>query len=139
MLWNIYYSLTHLFLIGTPDGTITAFAIVNLAGAVIGMLLLVVMFTLSLILLLSVKKGETPFSFKNVKLLKGIAFALVAYEPCGLIMQWVSAALAPPDLSGEVAFFSSGGFVFTAGLITYCISLIFEHGISLQKQIDETL
>lgn len=139
LLWNICFMLTHPPAMGTPSGTINAFAVVNLGGYVINILLLLVMLTLSLILLYSVKKDETPFKLKNVKLLKGIAIALVAYEPCGLIMQWVSTALAPPLLPGEVAFFTSGGFVLTAGLIVYCISLVFEHGISLQKQIDETL
>lgn len=139
LLWNIYFTLSHPLAVGTPDGTLTAYAIVQIAGYVIGLLFQLIMLTLSLVLLFSVKKDETPFNLKNVKLLKSIAIALVAFEPFGLITQWASAALAPPLPIGEVAFFTQGGFVLTAGLIVYCISLVFEHGISLQNQIDETL
>lgn len=97
---------------------------------------------LSLVLLFSVKKDETPFKLKNVKLLKGIAAALLVYEPYGLAAQWVLNRPAPLDSVEPVfteLFFTQGGFVFAAGLVVYCISLVFEHGISLQKQFDETL
>jgi len=134
--------------IGPVDATLygsnTALAIFDVFSFVIGILLLLSMLALSLILLFSVKKDESPFCRKNVKLLKGIAIALIAFEPFGLLVQWVRPALIPPPPSGEFMVFSTAfttqtGFVFTAGLIVYCIALVFEHGISLQKQVDETL
>ena len=32
-----------------------------------------------------------------------------------------------------------GGVILTAGLVIYCVALVFHYGISLQKQADETL
>jgi len=168
LLSNIIFFVTHPPVFGampidamlvdeTPDGVIpigsvdvtqaspnTALAIFDIFSFAIGILLLLSMLALSLILLFSVKKHESPFSQKNVKLLKGIAIALIAFEPFGLLIQWIRPALIPPPPSGELMVFSrtfttQTGFVFTAGLIVYCIALVFEHGISMQKQIDETL
>jgi len=170
LLWNIINLATHPPVFGsvpmdailveeTPDGTIpirpvevtqagpnTALVIFDIFHYVIGTLLLLSMLALSLILLFSVKKDESSFSQKNVKLLKGIAVALIAFEPFGLLMQRIRPALIPPPPSSDglimlysTTFTTLAGFVFTAGLIVYCIALVFEHGISLQKQIDETL
>jgi len=106
-------------------------------------LILLAILVFALILLRSIKTAETPFALKNVKLLKAIALLLVVLEPCSSFIQWVMGQLHPIDLGGGTVIATSGlqlGGVFLAtGLVVYCIALVFEYGISLQQQADETL
>jgi len=92
---------------------------------------------ISLILLLAIKKDETPFNLKNVKRLKIIAIILVLYEPIYIILNQVQYR------HYEIPYESSGimftGLLITAGLIVYCVALVFQYGITLQNQVDETL
>ncbi|MCL2568083.1 MAG: hypothetical protein FWE12_01430 [Oscillospiraceae bacterium] len=42
-------------------------------------------------------------------------------------------------VSGDFAPLSLGEAVLAAGLVIYCVALMFKYGISLQAQVDETL
>ena len=90
----------------------------------------------ALLVLLAIKKDETPFNVKNVKLLRVIAILLAIVEPYGMFADWISSLLSS---FGPVVLFLPAGCTLAAGLVVYCISLVFEHGVSLQKQTDETL
>ena len=99
-------------------------------------------FVFSLLILYTVKNHETPFHKKNVIRLKIIAGLLAALEPYLLLLQRLSHLFYPiiVDDGIKVEVYSSmGGMVFATGLVVYCISLVFDYGISLQTQVDETL
>ena len=89
------------------------------------------------ILLLSVKKDETPFNLKNVKLLKSIAILLMTVEPLEFIASRIPIALG--DGTVIMSTYLPSGFILAAGIVVYCVALVFKYGITLQKQFDETL
>ena len=92
-------------------------------------------------MLKSLKSGYTPFTKVNVKRLKVISILLIAIEPIQMIFGGIFNALRPLTASGEkiVSVTSMGGMVIVLGLIVFCIALVFEYGIELQTQSDETL
>ena len=106
-------------------------------------LIMLAIFSIALFLLKSVRADETPFNLKNVKRLKTIALLLVVFEPYMFVHGWIMQKLYPIVLDGvdiSISVRSSlSGVVVAAGLVVYCISLVFEYGISLQQQVDETL
>ena len=109
---------------------------------VIGLFITLGALVIALILLSSIRKAESPFNQKNVKCLKIIALLLIVYEPYYFLASRVIQNLFPIifDNGYTVVVRSSlGGVVLVAGLVAYCISLVFQYGISLQEQIDETL
>jgi len=137
LVWFIVSSIKALFSPGMmwdiPSFTLTSFYVLILLAVLI----------IALVLLRSIKAAETPFALKNVKLLKTIAILLVILEPCFDVVQWVTAQLHPID-SGDGTVIASlglqlGGVILATGLVVYCIALVFEYGISLQQQVDETL
>ena len=91
---------------------------------------------ISLMLLLAIKKDETPFNLKNVKRLKIIAIVLVIYEPIFIILNQIQYRHYEIQHESGIMF---TGLLMTAGLIVYCVALVFQYGISLQNQVDETL
>ena len=106
------------------------------------MLIVLAILVIALVLLFSIRKEETPFHLKNVRRLKVIAILLMSLEPYHFISEWISNHFYPMVLSDHTAVSvhtSWGGSILVAGLVVYCISLVFEYGISLQKQVDETL
>ena len=135
-LWAVLSTAVGLFQ-NTADWNATL--IINtLAGALIMFATLGV----ALVLLRSTQTEESPFNLKNVRRLKIIAILLVVFEPYSYVSQWVLSKLYPIVLPGDITVevhSSLGGVVFAAGLVVYCVSLVFSYGISLQAQVDETL
>ena len=114
----------------------------SIASIAIGILISAAILIFALMLLYTIKKDESPFNKKNVTRLKIIAVLLVVLEPYLLIAQWVMHKLYPIILNDGTmieSHSSMGGTVIAAGLVVYCVSLVFDYGISLQKQVDETL
>lgn len=116
--------------------------VAGIATFSIGVLIMSATLVIALILLLSIRRDETPFTMKNVKRLKAIAILLAALEPYQLVSEWIFNNLYPIVISDNTTVSvhtSWGGCIFAAGLVVYSISLVFEYGIYLQNQIDETL
>lgn len=122
LLWYIINVVRGIVIIREPNVSI-----------IITTLIILSILTLALILLFSIKKDESPFNLKNVKLLKAIALLLVAKESWSFIVGWINFG----NILG--ASVTSVEWVIAAGLVVYCIALVFQHGITLQKQSDETL
>ena len=134
---------------------------VSLAGYIAMILFVFVSLAMSMSLLYSIKQDASPFSYKNVKKLKIIAVLLIAFEPLHYLSQWVFNRLFPTFIEGAeliihtslgdatpiadatavmvASYTTLGGVVLAAGLIVYCVALVFQYGISLQNQVDETL
>lgn len=136
LLWFIIDNVRGLLLVTAQWNT------ASIVLTLIGTLITLAPFAIALITLYSIKADESPFTMKNVKRLKAMALLLVIYEPYFLISQAISQKLYPivlADGSSVTVDSTIGGVVLTAGLVVYCVSLIFEYGISLQRQFDETL
>ena len=118
-----------------PDGR--SFNPVKNVLYIMGTLILLSIQICALILLLSIKRDETPFKIKNVKLLKNIAIMLMTLEPLEVIAAGIPVAMDDGTFI-FMRFFPSGN-LFVAGIVVYCVSLVFKYGISLQQQSDETL
>lgn len=85
-------------------------------------------------------KEKSPFVRENVKRLKLASGLLIAVEPLQFIFQSVSNAVRPAvNGQKEVLTTSFGGIIFVLGLVVFCLALVFEYGIELQKQSDETI
>jgi hypothetical protein len=85
-------------------------------------------------------KKKSPFVRENVKRLKIVSALLIAVEPVQFLFQWISNTVRPAvNGQKEVMVTSFGGIIFVLGLAVFCLALVFEYGIELQKQSDETL
>lgn len=146
---SVLFAVTSLVLFWCIIQTVRSFILntagwytASIAAFSIGVLIILATLVIALILLFSTRKDETPFNLKNVKRLKAIAILLVTLEPYQFVSEWVFDNFYPIVLSDNTAVTvhtSWGGCILVAGLVVYCISLVFEYGISLQKQVDETL
>ena len=130
-----------------PDGSIDVQF--NLAKNILYFMQTLIMLSVQIcaaFLLLSIKKDETPFRLRNVTLLKSIAIMLMAFEPLQVIaarIPLVGGSIVMDDGTTfspirSITYFPSG-VIFVVGIVVYCVALIFNYGISLQKQSDETL
>ncbi len=97
---------------------------------------------LSLTLFFNVGRTAQPFTQRNVRLLRWIAWLLIACELVIPTVVRLSARLAPPVLIDgvRVEVHGSMGLVLVAvGFAVMAISYIFEYGVGLQQLDDETL
>ena len=137
-LWFIF-QLVKGIILNFKYGGWTALTVINY---IVGAIIVLASLTIGISLLYSIRKEETPFNRKNVKKLKSIAALLVIYEPYYSLVQLLINKYMPiiiDDNTLVVTESSLGGIVFVAGLVVYCIALVFEYGITLQNQVDETL
>ena len=136
---GIYYTITTMSnILGDESLFQYSFFAVSFAGVPIMLASLIIGFSL----LNSIRKDETPFLRKNVTKLKVVAILLIAFELYMLISQRIINTLffrfADPNMTYVIEV-SLGGVVVVLGLVVFCIALVFEYGISLQNQVDETL
>lgn len=153
LLWFLF-STTRIIWLTTQAENWSAIVIATL---VVSTFFLLMFLVISSSLLLSIRKGETPFQEKNVKKLKAIALLLILFEPFHHVLERIGQFHIPIILEeGVLTYFpgegyhyigettlqmntSFGGFILATGLIIYCVALVFQYGISLQNQVDETL
>ena len=140
VLFGVASAVFLLFLVNTARGMIITMGtdfwnLVNTVTLVAAVLFIAASLGISLILLRSIRKGETPFCQKNVHKLKILAILLILFEPVRFALDYI----AQYYQGGDIGHLSLGGTVLTAGLVIYCVALVFQYGIALQEQVDETL
>lgn len=80
-------------------------------------------------LLISIRRDESPFTEKNGNLIRTIGVSFMLMEPVDILLDFARSGV-----------FSIGiGVTFSAGIVMYCISLVFRYGCELQKESDETI
>ncbi|ADL50752.1 DUF2975 domain-containing protein [Clostridium cellulovorans] len=134
------YTTATSFVINNNNGLLKEIIAVGISS--INALLIIAVLVVASRLLKSIGKDYTPFSSKNVKMLKVAAGLLMIFEPVHIIAQKIINTIRPVILENgqRIAAFSFfGGVFFVLGLVVFCIALTFEYGIELQKQSDETL
>jgi amino acid transporter len=104
---------------------------------IIGSLFLIVLMVTGICLLSSIRKDESPFNKKNVLRLKIIAVLMIAIEPYMALTNFIFFRFLHDG--SDVGTMSNGGFILVSGLVVYSIALVFDYGIALQTQVDETL
>ena len=86
-------------------------------------------------LLRSIWTEETPFLMKNVRWLKLLALALLLSEPICKLAIWCQR-----HFTGHQIFNTEIGWLFyPMAVIAYILALVFQYGVVLQTQVDETL
>lgn len=86
-------------------------------------------------LLRSIWTEETPFLMKNVRRLKLLALALLFSEPICKLAIWCQR-----HFTGHQIFNTEIGWLFyPMAIIIYILALVFQYGVVLQTQADETL
>lgn len=86
-------------------------------------------------LLRSIWTEETPFLMKNVRWLKLLALALLLSEPICKLSLWCQR-----HFTGHQIFNTELGMIFyPMAVIAYILALVFQYGVVLQTQADETL
>ena len=86
-------------------------------------------------LLRSIWTEETPFLMKNVRWLKLLALALLLSEPICKLVIWCQR-----HFTGHQIFNTEIGWLFyPMAVIAYILALVFQYGVVLQTQADETL
>lgn len=90
----------------------------------------------ALMILRSLWTEETPFLMKNVRRMKVLALVLALYEPClRLLVYWQVRFTGATNVNWGAA----PGVLLPAAAVIYCLALVFQYGVILQTQADETL
>lgn len=89
----------------------------------------------------SIKKHDTPFTSYVVKHIKMAAFLLFCWEPMTYLMNGFNRLFPYVNENGEgiVESHSFGGTFMILAIGLYVVAVIFQYGVALQKQSDETL
>lgn len=88
-----------------------------------------------ILLLRGIVKDESPFTKKTVKRLKLISAMLLIFEPVMYLFNHITNQFNPEFVTNV----SLGWVVLTSGAVMACVTLVFEYGVELQNQVDETL
>lgn len=90
----------------------------------------------ALMILRSLWTEETPFLMRNVRRMKALALVLALYEPClRLLIYWQVRFTGATNVSWG----ATPGILLPAAAVVYCLALVFQYGVILQTQADETL
>lgn len=94
------------------------------------------MAVVALLILRSLWTEETPFLMKNVRRMKALALVLALYEPClRLLVYWQVRVTGATNVNWGAA----PGVLLPVAAVVYCLALVFQYGVILQTQADETL
>jgi hypothetical protein len=98
------------------------------------------------LILQDISKGETPFSRKQSKRIRLIAYLMLAQVILELLVTTVTTTLYPDGLvvlsyyrissSSTPTTYIDFGMLISA-IVCYCISLAFEYGVLLQRDSDD--
>ncbi|MEZ3453670.1 MAG: DUF2975 domain-containing protein [Oscillospiraceae bacterium] len=110
-----------------PDSFLMSTLYLIFAAAFITIMIIAIVSCLRL--LMSIRRDESPFTERNGGKIRTIGIAFMLLEPVQITLMLVQ--------SGE--FSVGSGIMFSAGIVMYCISLVFRYGCELQQETDETL
>lgn len=110
-----------------PDSFLMSTLYLIFAAAFITIMIIAIVSCLRL--LMSIRRDESPFTERNGGKIRTIGIAFMLLEPVQITLMLVQ--------SGEFSVGSS--IMFSAGIVMYCISLVFRYGCELQQESDETL
>lgn len=110
-----------------PESVLAKMFYIALAIAFIAIIIISILYSLKL--LMSIRRDESPFTEKNGKLIRTIGIAFMLIEPVQIVLEFLKSGI----------FTIGSGITFSAGIVMYCISLVFRYGCELQQESDETI
>lgn len=110
-----------------PESVLAEMLYIALAIAFIAIIIISIAYSLKL--LMSIRRDKSPFTDKNGKLIRTIGIAFMLMEPVQIILEFLKSGV----------FTIGSGITFSAGIVMYCISLVFRYGCELQQESDETI
>lgn len=110
-----------------PFWLLTLILIISVALIVIAIIPIVT----AIQLLWGVRKADSPFTELNGKRIGTIGICFMLIEPLNFIYEAIC------NKVWDISEFN--GLAFSAGLVLYCVSLIFRYGCELQQESDETI
>ena len=143
----IQTAITIYFMVAPPDASYSSGAgtqdWLTLVYSLFFAVIVVAVMVLVMLLLRSIRRGDTPFTRSNVLRLRWIGWLLVTFEILQRLLARLFWAVAMGMVQeGETVryyFYSNGGMILMVGLAVLGISLVFEYGVALQQLDDETL
>ena len=80
-------------------------------------------------------EGNTPFQAENIRMLKEIGIFSISIPIVGLMMSIVCRLV----LGVDVVETSVNVYGFTMGMVVFCLTQFFSHGVELEKDVDGIL
>lgn len=96
----------------------------------------VVILTVVYQLMNAISKGRTPFTIQNVKYIKSIAVLLLIL---GVVVTILNLTFSLTNTAGMEYDANIEVTPMLAAIVVYCISLVFQYGVVLQEESDQTL
>lgn len=117
---------------GVPESEIIPLIVVLIVTSVIMLLVLGIVYKL----MKAISKERTPFTIKNVKYIKLISILVFIAGLAIPIIENLVVKITYPEVESSI---SINFFMVLAAIAMYCLSLVFQYGVYLQTESDQTL
>lgn len=117
---------------GVPESEIIPLIVVLIVTSVIMLLVLGIVYKL----MKAISKERTPFTIKNVKYIKIISILVFIAGLAIPIIENLVVKITYPEVESSI---SINFFMVLAAIAMYCLSLVFQYGVYLQTESDQTL
>lgn len=117
---------------GIPESEIIPIMIILITTSIIMLLVLAIIYKL----MKAISKERTPFTIKNVKYIKSISILVLIAGLAVPVLENLVMKIVYPEIESSV---SINFFMVLAAIAMYCLSLVFQYGVYLQNESDQTL
>lgn len=117
---------------GVPESEIIPLIVVLIVTSAIMLLVLGIVYKL----MKAISKERTPFTIKNVKYIKIISILVFIAGLAVPIIENLVVSITYPEIESSI---SINFFMVLAAVAMYCLSLVFQYGVYLQTESDQTL
>lgn len=117
---------------GVPESEIIPLIVVLIVTSAIMLLVLGIVYKL----MKAISKERTPFTIKNVKYIKIISILVFIAGLAVPVIENLVVSITYPEIESSI---SINFFMVLAAVAMYCLSLVFQYGVYLQTESDQTL
>ena len=117
---------------GIPEPEIIPIMIILITTSIIMLLVLAIVYKL----MKAISNERTPFTIKNVKYIKSISILILIAGLAVPVLENLVMKIAYPEAESSI---SINFFMVLAAIAMYCLSLVFQYGVYLQNESDQTL
>ena len=117
---------------GVPESEIIPLIVVLIVTSAIMLLVLGIVYKL----MKAISKERTPFTIKNVKYIKIISILVFIAGLAVPVIENLVVNITYPEIESSI---SINFFMVLAAVAMYCLSLVFQYGVYLQTESDQTL
>ena len=117
----------------------------NLCLSVMGLLIFAVIFTIAGLIFKDISKGESPFTMKQARRIRIVAWMLIVYAvieavlPSGVVVDnsYAGSTINVNHIESSPPIIKVGSVI--VGVVFYFLASVFTYGVKLQELSDETL